>query len=271
MTIRTKQGLFTIPVGAKESIGRSLYRKRQYELKYQNEALAFLRDINKCPPKGQGTVIDIGANIGVISIGMLYRGEMDKAIAIEPEPNNFSLLSQNVKQNDLVDRIYCMPYAVSDKSGELLFELCETSGGDHRVRVEEQFGEATEKYGESSRRVITVKADMLDTLIKGLPEDYVDDIVLGWVDVQGYEGYVFQGAKDLFTSKGIPLVSEIWPYGIHRAGMSTEQFCAIVRDIWTSYWVLRENTFVEYPTEKLEMFFEELGYDGDFENIIFTS
>ena len=90
-----------------------------------------------------------------------------------------------------------------------------------------------------------------------------------WIDVQGYEGYAFLGAKNLL-SKGIPVVSKIWPYGIARAGMTQEQFCKIAENFWMNYYVMRRGKFVRYPIHTLGILFEELGYDGGYDNIIFT-
>ena len=95
------------------------------------------------------------------------------------------------------------------------------------------------------------------------------DIALIWVDVQGYEGYVFNGAKK-FLSKGIPVVSEIWPYGILRTGMSLEYFCEIIQSIWSYYWVIRRGKFIKYPTSIFYTLFDELGIGIDHENVIFA-
>jgi hypothetical protein len=96
-----------------------------------------------------------------------------------------------------------------------------------------------------------------------------DDIAIVWIDVQGYEGYVFAGARTLLAT-GVPVVSEIWPYGIRRAGMSRDAFCAIVEGTWSTYWVQREGTFVRRPIDTFRTFFDGLGVDGDFDNVVFT-
>ncbi len=47
------------------------------------------------------------------------------------------------------------------------------------------------------------------------PIDPVTTLI--WMDTQGYEGHVLRGAKEIL-SKGTPLVSEFWPYGLRRSG-----------------------------------------------------
>ena len=271
VTISTKQGVFTVLLAADESIGRSLYCHGHYELDLISNVMAFLRNIHKCPPKGEGTIVDIGANNGVISIGMLHTGEVERAIAIEPEPRNFSLLQRNVNLNGLSDRVICLPYAASHQKGKIQFELSNTNFGDHRVRTNARLVNSVsgERFHESERRVITVESDQLDNLLANATEPFLHSIDIIWIDVQGYEGYAFMGAKNLL-SKNIPVVSEIWPYGINRAGMTPEQFYAIASSIWANYWVWRRRKFVRYPINTLNIFFDELGTDGDSGNVIFT-
>jgi FkbM family methyltransferase len=231
--------------------------------------MSFLRRIEKCPPKGQGTVLDIGANNGVISIGMLVADEINRAIAIEPDPRNFSLLQRNIELNHLEEKVVCLNYAVSDTKSELDFELSEDNYGDHRIRRGAPDSRARELFAESRRRVIEVQADRLDSLIDNLPSLSKEEISVIWIDVQGYEGFVFLGATDVL-SQDIPVVAEIWPYGIQRAGMSQETFCEIAGEIWSSYWVMDGEGILEYSVEELDWLFKELGYDGDFTNVIFT-
>ena len=268
LTFSTRQGVFTVLLT--DELSRSLYCHGQWELDLVSETLAFLRNIQRCPPKGEGTIVDIGANNGVITVGALHTGELEKAIAVEPDPQNFSLLQRNVDQNGLRDRVVCLPYAVSDKKGELLFELSDTNLGDHRVRTTSDLASlGPELDHESERRVIVIQSERLDTLLSTLPATMTHGISLMWVDVQGYEGHVFLGARDLL-SRGIPVNAEIWPYGIRRVGMSQDQFCGITRSIWSYYCVMRRGKFVRYPIDMLDILFDELGYDYDSaENVIF--
>ena len=268
-TVTTKQGVFTVFLSPNESLGRSLYCYREHEFDLMSKAMALLRSIELCPPKGEGTILDVGASNGVTSIGMLHLGELDRAIAIEPEPRNFVLLRHNVRQNSLNDRVVCLPAAASNQKGELPFEVSSTNDGDHRVRTNGNHG-VPELFQESVRRVITVQTDNLCDLLSDVPRKFTQNIAVIWIDVQGYEGYVFLGAMKLLST-GIPVVSEIWPYGIRRSGMSEEQFCRIAEGIWSSYWMMRRGRFVRYPINTLAILFDELGLEGNsFDNVIFT-
>lgn len=263
VTINTNQGVFTIPLEVKDPISWSLYTDRQFEMDLISEAMECIRKF-KGIPRGKGTLIDIGANNGIISIGMLVTGELEKAVAIEPDPRNFSNLRLNVAQNHLETAISCLNYAVSDSESTLQFELSETNYGDHRVRKSSLL--TKELYEESKRRVINVESNTLDNLL--IDVDF-NDISVIWIDVQGYEGYVFKGAKKVLST-GVPVVSEIWPYAIKRSGMSRDDFCCIIGDIWSAYWVKRRGRFIKYPIDIFYTFFDELGSDVYQDNVIFT-
>ncbi len=77
------------------------------------------------------------------------------------------------------------------------------------------------------------------------------------------------GAKKLL-SNGIPVVSEISPYLIKRSGMSKELFCDIVGEIWSTYWIKRRGRFIKYPIDVFYTLFDELGHQGNQDNVIFT-
>lgn len=265
-TVRSRQGLFTIATDTDDPISQSLYMTGQFELDVIQGALAFLRELGKCPPRGHGTVIDIGANIGVISIGMLHHGECARAIAIEPEPRNFDLLEKNVRQNQFESAMICLPYAASDREGTVEFELCRENYGDHRVRME--LATRNELYEESRRSVIEVPVRSLNDLMQCAPPGWNEDVSLIWMDVQGHEGYVLKGASDLLR-RGVPVVAEFWPYGIDRSGMSQAEFCAVLSEYFCFFYVRRRERYIQYPLSVLPSLFAELPGPHDFENVIF--
>jgi FkbM family methyltransferase len=251
-----------------DGIAAALFRWRQYEYAYSLEALRFLRGAGFLP-REHVCMLDVGANIGVISTGLLLANEIESAVAIEPEPRNFELLLKNIEQNGLAARTRCLQMAVGESQATLTMELSPSNPGDHRIRVAPT-ADATERQNESSRRTVQVQSLTLKQVVE-LPEvrALARTPSLLWIDVQGYEGYVFSGGADVL-GVGMPAVSEVWPYGIHRAGMSLQAFESVVRSIWSDYWVYRRNRFVRYPISAFGRFLDELGSDGYFENVIFT-
>ena len=268
VTIRTRQGVFTM--STKDSgIALPLYETGQYEYDSSLSAVRFLKKKGFLPATDVA-MLDVGANIGVISIGLIGAGEIHCAVAIEPEPVNFGFLETNVRQNGLSDRILCLQMAVGETRSTVTLELCPENPGDHRIRATAPLTAAT-RDNESARQTIEVPLAALDEILQ-MPEVRRSASAspgLLWIDVQGYEGYAFKGARSLLSA-GLPTVSEIWPYGILRAGMTLAEYCQIVASIWSDYWVERRSGFVSYPTALLDRYFDELGSEGDYGNVIFT-
>ena len=267
--VKTRQGAFKI--STKDSaIGRLLVVEGQFEYDFSIRVLEFLK-ANKFVKDDNVLLYDIGANIGIIGVGLLRAKKVKYAIAVEPEPLNFKLLAENIKLNNLQEAALCLNYALGEQDGVLKMELSDDNPGDHRVKgANELVGD--ERYGESKRRMVEVKSIQLDKLIK---ESEVANKAkqgreaLVWIDVQGYEGYVFKGARVLLSS-GMPVVSEIWPYGILRSGMKLEEFIDIVSAIWSDYWVLRGERFIRYPISMFDRYIDELGVGHGYGNVIFT-
>jgi FkbM family methyltransferase len=62
-----------------------------------------------------GILVDIGANIGAVSVYAASLGAT--VIAYEPEPDNLALLQQNLADNAVADRVHVHPAAVTDWHG----------------------------------------------------------------------------------------------------------------------------------------------------------
>ena len=84
--------------------------------------------------------------------------------------------------------------------------------------VNSEFLKISKKNGNSGASFITKKTPKF-RLIKSIKLDEfvkkVNNKTLIWIDVQGYEGKVIEGSKELIKKK-IPFVIEFWPYAIKR-------------------------------------------------------
>jgi len=276
VTIATPQGRFVLPADPYDPISHSLYVHRGFERQLMADAMDLVRRLRGLAP-GQGTVLDLGANNGVVSIGLIVTGQCARAIAVEPEPTNYARLIRNIELNGLKEVVTPIRSAVAAQRSTLQLELSPTNTGDHRARPchpetawdDRNCAPPIELFDESSRRVIEVQADRVDSILEGLEPEARRDIVVVWVDVQGFEGEVFRGGPALWAT-GVPVVAEVWPYGLRRAGMTRESFAALVAGIWSGVWVQRRGRFVRYPIDMVPYFWDELGEAGDFDNVVFT-
>ena len=174
--------------------------------------------------------LDMGANIGTATLTAVAHFGAGGGYAIEPDPANFRTLSVNLAANHHSDRVTAFRLALSDRAGRVEFARSELNFGDHRVRVAE--GAGSDDLGESGREVIEVEGITLDELVSSGEVD-LSEVGLAWIDVQGHEAHLLEGANKLLSSP-VPVVVEYWPYGLRAAG-SLERFQEVVAAGYESY------------------------------------
>lgn len=171
-------------------------------------------------------VIDIGANIGYYTlIFARLVGEKGKVFAFEPDPTNFSILQKNIAANSY-NNVVLIQKAVSSRSGKNRLYLCSTNLGDHR------------SYDPHNNwKSIEIDSVSLDDYFK----DYKGKIHFIKMDVQGAEGQVLMGMKNLVKkNKNLTIVSEFWPLGLKVAGVSAEQYFEILMRHGYKYYQIDE-------------------------------
>lgn len=232
-------------------IGKTLYVERGYELKQINSVCEWMKAEGYI--SGFGTVLDVGANIGMISIALLRFHYFSRAIAFEPVPDTVSLLRANIVLNELEQRMQVYPCALSSRSGTFVMELSPDNSGDHRIRV----GSSTTSgfYREGQRRTITVEASTLNEVFSSLRQDEQERIELIWLDIQGHETLFLQGASVL-SETPIPVVSEMWPYGLQRAGCDAADYAQQLGKYFQSFCVVDETRWDFRPISEITSLFK---------------
>jgi FkbM family methyltransferase len=202
-------------VSTSELIGRCLYSNKYFEEHTMATASDVIQTLRGGPPPLRGRrFIDVGANIGTASITAINVFEADTAIGFEPAADNFKLLQCNIIMNDLSSRVRTFQVALSNSSGAAMLELSHDNSGDHRVRVNSINGYGM--LGESERPTSRIQIARFDEFIAE-HDIGVQDVGMVWIDTQGHEGHVLEGAAAVLESN-IPVVLEYWPYALRRAG-----------------------------------------------------
>lgn len=229
LTVPTANGILTFSNMDLHS-AKGIYVQRAWELDLITRAMEYLRREGHLGRPGADVLVDVGANIGMVCIGMLKHGHFREGVAIEPNPENFALLERNIAQNKMSDRLRAFRYAVSEASGEVEMEISEENFGDHRVRAAPSLRPAL--MNEEGRRTVRVPARPLDEILRQSASVDPERIGLIWIDIQGYEGYLFRGARDTL-GHGMPVLSEFWPYGILRSGLGGAEYAEIIRSLFS--------------------------------------
>jgi FkbM family methyltransferase len=158
-------------------------------------------------PTDGGTFIDVGANIGLVTVPIIERTKA-LGLAFEPEPRNFRYLQRNIAHRGLADRVETFNVAVYSEEANLRMELSCDNHGDHRV--------LPESSENGSRRTVEVAAAPLDVLLADSP---LTPPVVMKVDTQGCEVRVLSGAENVLARTDY-LIVEYWPAGVRRMGDS---------------------------------------------------
>jgi FkbM family methyltransferase len=88
------------------------------------------------------TIVDIGGNIGTFAVLAASMVPHGRVITVEPDPENLTLLKQNLALNHTAAFVY--PYAVASVAGKIPFS--EANEGGYHTILAERFEGATVRY-----------------------------------------------------------------------------------------------------------------------------
>lgn len=250
ITLETANGILTFS-SRDWMIGKILYLQRSYEMKEIDAAIKLLHEEGYLTDGASSTVLDVGANIGMICIALVRSGHFKKALAFEPAPGSHRLLVKNVGQNNLSSRITCFPFALSSMRSEVDLELSPDNSGDHRIRHTKSAG----AFREELRPTIRVEARTLDSLFAENPQLDPKEVSLVWLDIQGHEGCFLEGARE-FLARGTPTVTELWPYALARSGTEPSRVQTLLSEFYTHFYLVTANAAEKRPISAMGEVFQ---------------
>ncbi|MDC3257260.1 FkbM family methyltransferase [bacterium] len=163
------------------SYSRALWIEPNFRLDQEIFYLQYLK-------KGD-IVIDIGANIGTITITSATQiGNNGTVYSIEAHPKIFQYLKGNVKHNNLTN-VNLFNYAVGNKSGNVFFSNL-SSDGQNKIIDNDQ-----------GTKIPLIKIDDLN-----IPES---NIHLFKIDVEGYEKFAFLGSNNVLKKTSCVLFEAV--------------------------------------------------------------
>ena len=134
------------------------------------------------------TILDLGANIGYYTAMMAnIIGPTGVIYAIEPEPNNFKLLSYNVHLNGLDSMVSMYNVAAGETEGEAKFYISEYSNMHTMVPYT--------KYGEVSKGIHKDEFIMIDVVNPSAFLEKKKPVDIIRMDIEGFEVEVINGLE----------------------------------------------------------------------------
>jgi FkbM family methyltransferase len=166
---------------------------------------------------GGPIMLDIGANIGRMSIPRVILGDFARAYCAEPDPLNYAALVRNVAANGLCGLVLPDQAAIGAATGRARLEQGKYPGSQRLV--------GADRPGETT---IEVPCFTLDDWCRRLS---IDPELVHYVklDTQGWELYVLRGAMELLQHRHIAWQIEIAPDFLQAAGTPAQtlfEFCA---------------------------------------------
>lgn len=157
------------------------------------------------------TFIDIGANIGYYTaIGIHQVGTRGKVIALEPDPECFTILKQTIAANP-GGNVTCYQLAASDTEDIVRLYRSPDNRGDNRLYA----------YGRNIP-FVEVKTCTVDKLLE--PHLPFEQCLIK-IDIQGAEPAAINGMERTIRTCGrLTIMTEFWPQGIRDYGHDPEAF-----------------------------------------------
>ncbi len=202
----------------------SLLSKLIFEGNFELNEINFLKKFLK----KEDYFLDIGANIGLFSINASrIIGENGKIISFEPSPVTFSRLKENIELNKFTN-VDIRNIGISDKKGELTLNISET-GHD----AWDTFATNIDK--KMFNNSATVPVHTLDDELKEIDKERIS---LVKIDVEGWEKFVLNGAKEFLTKYEPVLMVEFTENNTEAAGYNVLELYDIMSSFgykWYKY------------------------------------
>lgn len=159
-------------------------------------------------PIGSGDLIDIGANLGIVSLILAKRFPARQVHSFEPNPSTFQAFQDNVAIN-CVTNVQAQQCAVAAHGGEVSFRADPINRGTTSIAMS-----SVEQY------TVSVPCVTLDMYIES---QSIKEIAFLKVDVEGYEAAVFSGAKQMLSQQQAQIIYyEVCPRLARKAGFTPE-------------------------------------------------
>lgn len=157
---------------------------------------AFMNAIEK-----EGDLLDIGANIGIMSVHLSRQFSDRHILAIEPMPSNLTVLMRVIKHYQ-VRNVEVVATAVGDQDGEEVEMILPLNGKVKMQGLAHVVHESIPGWNKGER--FSISSDTIDTIVG-------DRKIAGIkMDIENYEYFALVGAKKVLNRDKPVLYLELW-------------------------------------------------------------
>lgn len=149
---------------------------------------------------GKGDILDVGANIGIMSHHLAERFPNDTIHAFEPMPDNLAVLRKILKKNKL-NNVCVYDFAVGDSEGLVKMILPENGKTKEQGLSHVKHDSITE-WNEGIEFEVPCK--LLDTVLDGKKIQGIK------MDVENFEYFALKGAENLLKTQKPIIYTELW-------------------------------------------------------------
>lgn len=154
-------------------------------------------------------IVDVGGNIGLYAaLGAKNLPPVGRVITFEPIAENIQYLRRNLSLNQLVEKVTVEPVAVGKEPGELTIHLSQNNVGNHSA--------AKSNVSDSVESIHVPRVSLDSYFADDARLDTPIDILK--IDVEGYDGFVLEGAQELIGRWKPTLFVEFIPKLMRNCG-----------------------------------------------------
>ena len=200
------------------SEGTSLIKRILDTGAYEPEVvIAITRNVKK---NISPVILDIGSNIGLISIAILQDIPSAKIFAFEPGPHQNGLFQQTIQQNKLEQKIILSNLALSNQKDVVSFRVHDSSdvSGDGFID--------TQRAGKTKK--IKVVTETLDNWWNTNEKPKIDFIKM---DTEGSEYWILEGATEMIRQIKPDMLIEINPQNIKNYPFKIEDLLLKIKEL----------------------------------------
>lgn len=172
-------------------------------------------------------VIDVGANVGFFSVAAAKSLGKGRVLAIEPVPSAYGRLLENIKRNNVAEKVLPFNGMASNINGESSL---------HVISGKEEYSSVATI---SHPAVVNSEASLLPVVARK-----IDDLVAEYglrpsvikIDVEGAEGLVFSGARETLVEFRPVVFSELSDNLLRAMGTSARELVSEYQKIGYSVY-----------------------------------